>query len=168
MSHTVVTVVGNMLAERFWSKVDVRGPDDCWPWTAGVTKQGYGGFHPTKYGMVLAHRWVYEETFGRIEDGKHVDHTCHNGAGCPPGPCPHRLCCNPAHLEAVPPGENVNRSHNSNQRKTHCPRGHEYTPENTRVQVTAKTASRSCRTCTRERDRNRGPRNRKRESNNGR
>lgn len=33
-------------ADRFWSKVDKRGPDECWPWKAAVRKksQGYGAF----------------------------------------------------------------------------------------------------------------------------
>ena len=153
---------------RFWSKVDQRGPDDCWPWTAGQNSQGYGGFHPAPGVTVLAHRWAYEDAVGPIPEGQHVDHTCHNDAGCPPGPCEHRLCCNPAHLEPVAPGENVNRSHNSNLRKTHCPRGHEYTPENTRLQVLATTTRRSCLTCARENDRLRAPRRRRKESIHGR
>ncbi len=29
---------------RFWDKVDVQGSNDCWEWTAGVSreKKGYG------------------------------------------------------------------------------------------------------------------------------
>jgi hypothetical protein len=23
------------IEERFWSRVDVRGPDECWPWSDG-------------------------------------------------------------------------------------------------------------------------------------
>ena len=30
--------------EIFWSKVDIRGPDECWEWQAGKTG-GYGEFH---------------------------------------------------------------------------------------------------------------------------
>lgn len=41
----------------------------------------------------------------------------------------------------------------TNANKTHCPRGHAYTPENTRVQVKRTTASRKCRTCERDRQR---------------
>ena len=27
--------------ERFWEKVDRRGPDECWPWTAYSDRYGY-------------------------------------------------------------------------------------------------------------------------------
>jgi len=133
---------------RFWSKVERKGPDECWPWKAAVTKEtGYGIFHPRKPETRLAHRVAYESQYGPIPEGLFIDHTCHNGQGCPPGPCPHRKCCNPAHLEAVTNRENVNRSHNSNIQKTHCPRGHEYTPENTQLQIKPNTICRKCRAC---------------------
>jgi len=144
---------------RFRAKIAKAGPDDCWTWNAGTTKQGYGGFHPTKGEMVLAHRYAYELEHGPIGPGDVVDHACHNGQSCPPGPCEHRLCCNPRHLEATSNRDNVNRSHNSNIQKTHCPRGHGYTPENTTHQRKNNTISRKCRTCSHEYDSRR--RNRK-------
>ena len=27
---------------RFWSKVDIRGDNECWPWTAYRNPSGYG------------------------------------------------------------------------------------------------------------------------------
>lgn len=75
------------LAKRFWKKVDRRGPDECWPWTAGRHRQGYGLIGLT--GMsTLAHRVAYTLVVGPIPDGLLVRHRCDN----PP-------CCNPAHLE---------------------------------------------------------------------
>jgi hypothetical protein len=34
------------LEERFWSKVERLGPDECWPWHASIRnkKDGYGAF----------------------------------------------------------------------------------------------------------------------------
>ena len=147
--------------ERFWAKVKVGGDDECWQWTAGKSKQGYGIFHPNKTASVLAHRYVFSREVGELRPGVVVDHRCHNGTTCPAGPCEHRLCCNPRHLEAVTNTENVNRSHNSNARKTHCPHGHEYTPENTIIQVLKNTELRKCRECAREYDRKRSPRRKK-------
>ena len=144
----------------FWSKVDRSGgPDSCWPWTAGVNpRTGYGAFHPSRSSgyphTVSAHRFAAHLS-GLIDLAdvtQHVDHECHNGTGCPPGPCPHRLCCNPAHHRRRTSAENVNRSHNSNASKTHCPKNHEYTPENTRLQRRGNTTIRKCIACERERE----------------
>lgn len=30
--------------KRFWSKIDVRGPEECWPWMANKNAKGYGNF----------------------------------------------------------------------------------------------------------------------------
>jgi len=30
--------------QRYWSKVDVRGLDECWPWIGLITRKGYGFF----------------------------------------------------------------------------------------------------------------------------
>lgn len=77
------------LSERFWSKVDKRGHEECWPWLAAKNKKGYGvissGGH---HGAVLLARHVaYELAFGHILPGLTVRHRCDN-----------RLCCNPGHL----------------------------------------------------------------------
>src|SRR5690606_32428514 len=72
---------------RFWGKVDVRGPSECWPWKASTWPSGYGQFRmdgrPTG-----AHRVAYAVTRGDIPAGLHVLHRCDN----PP-------CVNPNHLE---------------------------------------------------------------------
>jgi hypothetical protein len=76
------------ILKRFWSKVDI--PDDyineCWLWTAGVNKGGYGRINI--FGdMIKAHRFSFECYYGKIPKGKLIRHSCDT----PP-------CVNPNHL----------------------------------------------------------------------
>jgi hypothetical protein len=81
------------LEDRFWSKVDKRGPDDCWEWQASRYEKGYGFFRRRahqagrKGDCIQSHRMTWELVHGPIPDGKQILHRCDN----PP-------CCNPAHL----------------------------------------------------------------------
>ena len=89
---------GRGLAARFWAKVDRRGPDECWEWTAARNESGYGVMRPEgkRTGpTVKAHR-VALALSGVDVDGYVVRHRCDN----PP-------CVNPAHLELGSPLDNV-------------------------------------------------------------
>lgn len=96
------------------------GPDACWPYTGPLNPQGYGIVHVEKRqrresgGSERAHRIAYTTAYGpdAIPEGFHVDHMCHwRDASCAGGAiCPHRRCCNPRHLDAVEPSENLRRS----------------------------------------------------------
>lgn len=134
--------------ERLWAQVDRRGAGECWHWTGAVNDQGYGniGLGRRHEGKARVHRLSYELTIGAIPEGAQVDHTCHNNTDCPGGPdCLHRRCCNPAHLEAVTQQANIARGNAGKYQnaKTHCPQGHEYTPENT----FNNNSGRGCKVC---------------------
>lgn len=89
-----MTEHGLTLAERFWRKVDKRGPDECWEWTAGRTSYGYGQIWSggQRRKKLLAHRVAWELANGPIPQGEEYHGVCVLHRYDNPG------CCNPAHL----------------------------------------------------------------------
>lgn len=97
-------------------------------------------------GIVKVSRYIWETTHGPIPDLRLVDHMCREPS-----------CCNINHLRLVT--HQVNSTENVvghpwqlGKAKTHCPRGHAYTLDNTYV---SKTGGRSCKECTKRRSRER-------------
>lgn len=130
------------LPDRFWTKIEKIG--GCWLWTAYTDHKGYGRFKLDGKAE-RAHRVSYEALVGPIPEGLQLDHLCRV-----------RSCVNPDHMEAVTNRENCMRGDTlpaANAIKTHCPRGHEYSVENTYVHL----GGRTCRECMRrwERERHR-------------
>lgn len=72
--------------DRFWSYVEIKGPDECWPWKGGTAGTGYGTFRVGKK-TVRANRIAFFLCHGKDCYPLNALHTCDN----PP-------CCNGKHL----------------------------------------------------------------------
>ena len=129
---------------RFWPRV-TKG-DGCWEWQGARSNLGYGRVRGEDGRTRQTHHIAWELVFGPIPSGLVVMHICDN----PP-------CVRPNHLRLGTVAENNadmtakgrRRSGLHEAAKTHCPQGHPYDEENTRVHG----RSRYCRACQRERAR---------------
>ena len=148
---------------RVLKRVSTRNPVQCWLWEGARNPNGYGVVQSggKGSGMAYVHRVIYEALVDAIAADQQVDHICHTQAvargECVGGrDCLHRICVNPAHLEAVTQQENLLRGNTlpgANARKTRCPQRHLYDEGNTYLYK----GNRQCRTCRRERKRGGGP-----------
>ncbi|WP_422678052.1 HNH endonuclease [Blastococcus brunescens] len=126
-----------------------RGGDGCWYWRGRPASRADGYVTVRDAGtnrMIDVHRLVYETIRGPIPAGYVIDHTCH-GPECTAKPCPHRACCHPDHLAAVPAKEN-NAAHRRRPRGNTCKRGHDLADA-----YVDKRGARHCRICANDRQR---------------
>jgi hypothetical protein len=129
------------LLERFEAKYIPVTESGCWLWEAFVDVDGYGTIWDGRIKRsALAHRISYELYRGNPGEF-HVLHLCDV-----------RCCVNPNHLFLGTNLDNIADRHKKGRdskrwsnRPTHCKRGHEFTPENTRLQ----RGGRLCITCNR-------------------
>jgi hypothetical protein len=128
------------LEERFWSKVDKRGPEECWPWTGAHLSNGYGSLGAVHGANQRgAHRVAFFVAHGHWPSV--ARHTCDN-----------KWCVNAAHIVD---GSHLDNSRDAVERGllpgngfkhwTHCKHGHEFTPENTYIRPD--TGQRVCIKC---------------------
>lgn len=80
------------IRDRFWAKVDIRNPDDCWEWKGYCKKPTDSSRLPYGRFSIMgkqwgAHRFAYVLSKGEIGIGLCVCHACDNPK-----------CCNPSHL----------------------------------------------------------------------
>ena len=129
--------------KRFMSKI--TNSKGCWLWNAGKNYKDYGNFSITINGCTKtyrAHRFIYEHVNGPIPEGLLVCHTCDTPR-----------CVNPNHLWLGTVSDNavdsVNKKRHGMTKKTHCPKGHEYTIDNIYTRSNRAGYSRECRMCRR-------------------
>ncbi len=136
-------MTGRALAERFWERVDVGEPNECWPWMGYRDKDGYGRLKTGSRTdgsrkFERANRVAFRLTTGHEAEGW-VLHTCDN----PP-------CCNPGHLYDGTPDDNGRdmrvRVRHPKRLKAKCAHGHEFTPDNTYWRSNGTRACVACRT----------------------
>jgi len=132
--------------DRFLDKISIEPNSGCWLWTAGADEHGYGQMNADAEGFPrAAHRIAWILFRGPIPDGICVCHQ-HDDP----------WCVNPDHLFLGTQKDNMDdkmrKGRHSNQKKTHCAKGHPFSGENL-CAFGPKHGKRYCRTCNREKSR---------------
>jgi hypothetical protein len=95
--HNSTFPVFNDFSKRFWSKVDIKGIDECWPFKNNKSNKYGRIYYPKIKKYESAHRIAWELTNGPIPEGFDILHKC----DFPP-------CNNPNHLFPGTQKDNMN------------------------------------------------------------
>ncbi len=89
LNQPLVQPRGVSLKERLYRHIDVKGSDDCWPFSGYLNKKGYGRIR-----IKIDGKWKYRPSHAvalELELGHPI-----TGWGC--HRCDNPPCCNPAHI----------------------------------------------------------------------
>jgi hypothetical protein len=160
------------LPPKIAARITIHPVSGCWLWSGVQNGRGYGQVHWNDR-MRYVHRVAYELLAGSIGEGLELDHVADRGCAfkhcCNPAhlePVTHRENMRRALETSECPAGHQRRASGKAclvckreragwkgglpmAQRTHCPYGHEYTPENTRF--TSK-GGRFCAECRRIRD----------------
>ena len=143
-------------AKRFWKRVEIRSPDECWHWMGSLDLAGYGTFSlGGRHRRAHQVAWEIDNGIG-FPKGKYGCHACDN----PP-------CVNPKHIWPGTHLENMRDAqakrrlskpprNTYNSDKTECKRGHLLSGDNLLINS---QGSRSCVDCLRMHRQNSAKRN---------
>jgi len=127
MSAFIVQTEDEKLFNNFISKVDIKDDNSCWTWKGSLNSAHKRPMFWFKEKWTTASRACMYFKQGFLTEGLQV---CHD-----PVICNNSSCVNPFHLREDTPSANtkdllITGNHN-NKRKTHCPKNHEYSEDNT-------------------------------------
>lgn len=148
-AHPVLHSMADVYKNAAWMQIEVQ-PNGCWYWMGIRLNLDLKHKDVLQYGVInvgkklmRAHRLVWQYVHQRpVPKGKQLLHTCDTP-----------WCVNP---DCTYPGTHLQNMQDKSakgrhwqQQKTHCPQGHPYDAENTRLILdkTRGTYNRKCRTC---------------------
>jgi len=141
-------VLSEEIKAQLMDRIEMLTESGCWIPNTTIAQHGYCWMYGYDFGngkrKEYAHRVFYEMFKGPVSDGLQIDHLCKV-----------RCCVNPNHLEAVTQRTNLLRGESAaakNARRTHCPKGHPFSPENT-GKLSTRENYRYCKECNRQKAR---------------